>query len=62
MKSDDCSFGAHENCNPCDCDCHKTNLQVELLDLITLMPDSQTQELIDYILELRKIRKRRDSK
>lgn len=31
-------------------------LQTELLDLITLMPDSQTQEIIDYILELRKTR------
>lgn len=33
-------------------------LQVQLLDLITLMPDSQTQELLDYILLLRKIRAR----
>lgn len=31
-------------------------LQTELLDLITLMPDSQTQEIIDYIVELRAIR------
>ena len=25
----------------------------ELLDLITLMPDSQTQEILDYIMSLR---------
>jgi hypothetical protein len=37
-------------------------LQHELLDLITLMPDSQTQELIDYILDLRRIRSERDTK
>ncbi len=34
-------------------------LQRELLDLITLMPDSQTQEILDYILSLREIRARR---
>jgi hypothetical protein len=28
----------------------------ELLDLITLMPDTQTQEIIDYIVQLREIR------
>jgi len=37
-------------------------LQTELLDLITLMPDSQTQEILDYIVELRAIRARRDQK
>jgi len=38
-------------------------LQGELLDLISLMPDSQTQEIIDHITELRAIRKRHaDSK
>ncbi len=31
-------------------------LQHELLDLITLMPDSQTQEIIDYIMQLRAAR------
>jgi hypothetical protein len=31
-------------------------LQHELLDLITLMPDTQTQEIIDYIMSLREIR------
>ena len=36
-------------------------LQVQLLDLITLMPDSQTQEIVDYIMSLREIRKRRDA-
>lgn len=36
-------------------------LQHELLDLITLMPDSQTQELIDYIMDLRRIRSERDN-
>ena len=36
-------------------------LQRELLDLMTLMPDSQTQAIIDYILELRAIRQRRDA-
>jgi len=36
-------------------------LQKELLDLITLMPDTQTQEIIDYILDLRRIRGRRDA-
>ena len=35
-------------------------LTAELLDLITLMPDSQTQEILDYIQELRAIRKLRD--
>jgi len=35
-------------------------LMRELLDLITLMPDTQTQEIIDYILSLRDIRYRRD--
>jgi len=35
------------------------NLQHELLDLITLMPDTQTQEIIDYIVELRAIRARK---
>ncbi len=34
----------------------ETPLQGELLDLITLMPNSQTQEIIDYILTLRKAR------
>jgi len=36
-------------------------LQHELLDLITLMPDSQTDEIINYILELRETRKMRDA-
>src|SRR5215471_15524286 len=31
-------------------------LQNQLLDLITLMPDSQTQEIMDYIISLRGIR------
>jgi hypothetical protein len=35
-------------------------LQFQLLDLITLMPDSQTQDIIDYIMDLRAARKRRD--
>lgn len=35
-------------------------LQTELLDLITLMPDTQTQEIIDYIMDLRRIRSNRD--
>jgi hypothetical protein len=35
-------------------------LQHELLDLISLMPDSQTQEIVDYITELKRIRKKRD--
>lgn len=30
----------------------------QLLDLITLMPDSQTQEIVDYIMSLREIRKK----
>jgi len=34
------------------------NLQHELLDLITLMPDSQTDEIVDYISSLRRTRKR----
>lgn len=58
--SPDCSSGLHEHCIPCDCGCHHQGLQKELLDLITLMPDSQTQEIINYITELRAIRKRRD--
>ena len=28
----------------------------QLLDLITLMPDSQTQEIVDYIMQLRAAR------
>jgi uncharacterized coiled-coil protein SlyX len=36
-------------------------LQRELLDLITLMPDAQTQELLGYITDLRAIRQRRDA-
>lgn len=40
----------------------KTNpLQRELLELITLMPDSQTQEIIDYINALRAIRNENDN-
>ncbi len=39
----------------------KNPLQDQLLDLITLMPDSQTQEIIDYIMSLREIRARRDA-
>jgi hypothetical protein len=35
-------------------------LQLELLDLITLMPDTQTQDIIDYIEGLRATRKKRD--
>ncbi len=31
-------------------------LERELFDLLTLMPDSQTQKIIDYILLLRQIR------
>ena len=38
-------------------ECINGTLQEELLDLITLMPDSQTQEIIDYIQQLRYIRK-----
>ena len=30
----------------------------QLLDLITLMPDSQTQEIVDYIMSLRETRKK----
>lgn len=36
----------------------KNPLQDQLFDLITLMPDSQTQELVDYIIELRDIRRK----
>ena len=36
--------------------CTDNPLQNQLLDLITLMPDSQTQELVDYIMDLRRIR------
>lgn len=36
-------------------------LQRELLDLITLMPDHQTQEIIDYINALRAIRNENDN-
>ena len=35
--------------------CTDNPLQNELLDLITLMPDFQTQEIIDYIMSLREI-------
>jgi hypothetical protein len=38
----------------------RTILTGELMDLITLMPDSQTQEIIDYIMELRRIKGYRD--
>ena len=38
----------------------KHDLTRELLDLITLMPDTQIQEIVDHIMELREIRKRRD--
>jgi len=37
-------------------------LQHELLDLITLMPDTQTEEIINYIMKLREIRRERDNK
>jgi hypothetical protein len=53
--SDDCTSGIHEFCSPCECECHK-KWQEQLLDLITLMPDFQTQEIIDYIMDLRRIR------
>jgi len=56
-RSDDCSSGLHGFCSPCDCDCHKLQLFSEMLDWIKLMPDSQTQKVIDFILELRQIRK-----
>jgi hypothetical protein len=59
-RTEDCASGLHEYCTPCECACHKT-WQQELLDLITLMPDSQTQEIIDYILSLREIRARRQT-
>ena len=36
----------------------KTILTGELLDLITLMPDSQTREIVDYIMSLRTLRLR----
>lgn len=36
-------------------------LMNELLDLIKLMPDHQTQEIIDFIMKMREIRKRRDA-
>jgi hypothetical protein len=36
--------------------CTDNPLQNQLLDLITLMPDFQTQEIIDYIMDLRRIR------
>jgi len=61
MRSADCSTGLHNYCNPCDCECHKGDLMHELLDLITLMPDTQTQEIIDYIMGLRAARKLRDA-
>jgi hypothetical protein len=35
----------------------KPDLQHELFDLITLMPDSQTQEIVDYIAQLRAARR-----
>jgi len=44
----------------CGCSCHDRPLMPELLDLITLMPDSQTQEIVDYIMSLREIREMRD--
>jgi hypothetical protein len=58
--SEDCSSNLHEYCTPCECPCHERPLKAELLDLITLMPDTQTQEIIDYIMDLRRIRKVRD--
>ncbi len=57
LISEDCGSGLHDYCTPCECECHK-KWQQELLDLITLMPDSQTQEIIDYIMKLREIRSR----
>lgn len=56
-KSDECSSGLHGFCIPCDCQCHGGSFFSELLDLIKLMPDSQTQKIIDFIMEMRKIRK-----
>ena len=58
--SEDCSSGLHEYCTPCECECHH-NLQHELLGLITLMPDSQTKELVDYILGLKAGRRMKDA-
>ena len=58
MKSKNCELGFHGICEPCECPCHK-QWQQELLDLITLMPDSQTQEIIDYIMQLKEIRGRK---
>jgi hypothetical protein len=52
-----CSQGRHDNCTPCDCECHSKHLTDELLDLIKLMPDSQTQVIVDFIFELRAIRR-----
>ncbi len=49
--SEDCPMCGTNRGNP---------LMKELLDLITLMPDSQTQKIIDYIMQLREIRKMRD--
>lgn len=40
----------------CGCPCHDRPLMPELLDLVTLMPDTQTQEIIDYIVALREAR------
>ena len=38
----------------------KKDLQHELLDLITLMPDTQTQAIVEYIGKLRQARAVRD--
>ena len=42
-----------------DIELKKRDLTHELLDLITLMPDSQTQEIMDYITSLRETRSRK---
>jgi hypothetical protein len=40
------------------CGHEEGSLQRELLDLITLMPDSQTDEIVDYIRKLKEARRR----
>ena len=54
-RTDDCASGLHEYCTPCECECHK-KWQQQILDLIKLMPDSQTQEIVDFIFSMRAVR------
>ncbi len=36
MRSDDCSYGLHQYCAPCDCDCHAPTNHLDVTERVTV--------------------------